>query len=108
MEAICADVRRLWPDAGNIAIHHRLGKVPVKEASVVIAVSAPHRQTAIDAVEYAITELKGRVPIWKKEFYAEHSAEWKANRECRWILNGSSASTEITSAELLTTQLDTD
>ena len=53
----------------RMAIVHRLGNVPIGEASVVIAASAPHRDDAFKACRYAIDELKKRVPIWKKEIY---------------------------------------
>lgn len=86
MQQLCTDVRSQWPDVKNVAIHHRLGLVPVKEASVVIAISSPHRATSLDAVSFAINELKKRVPIWKKEKYAGDGAEstWKENTECKW------------------------
>jgi molybdopterin synthase catalytic subunit/molybdopterin converting factor small subunit len=58
-----------------IAIHHRVGRVGIGETSVVIAVSAPHRQDALAACKDAIDELKERVPLWKKEVY-EDGAEW--------------------------------
>ena len=45
---------------------HVFRVVPVCEASVIIAISAPHRDAAIKAVQWAIDELKARVPIWKK------------------------------------------
>ncbi len=53
----------------RMAIVHRIGNVPIGEASVIIAVSAPHRDDAFKACRYAIDELKKRVPIWKKEIY---------------------------------------
>ena len=53
----------------RLAIVHRTGNVPIGEASVAIAVSAPHRDDAFKACRYAIDELKKRVPIWKKEIY---------------------------------------
>ncbi len=53
----------------RMAMVHRIGNVPIGEASVVIAVSAPHRDDAFKACRYAIDELKKRVPIWKKEIY---------------------------------------
>jgi molybdopterin synthase catalytic subunit len=59
----------------EIAIHHRTGRVEIGEASVVIAVSAPHRQDALAACKDAIDTLKERVPLWKKEFY-EGGEEW--------------------------------
>ena len=48
-----------------IAIWHRVGVVPVKEASVIIVAVSAHRRAAIDAVSQAIDLLKEKVPIWK-------------------------------------------
>ena len=59
----------------EIAIHHRTGRLEIGEASVVIAVSAPHRQDALAACKDAIDELKETVPLWKKEVY-EGGEEW--------------------------------
>ena len=59
----------------GIAIHHRVGRVGIGETSVVIAVSAPHRQDALAACKDAIDELKERVPLWKKEVY-DGGEEW--------------------------------
>ena len=58
-----------------IAIHHRTGRVEIGEASVMIAVSAPHRHDALAACRDAIDTLKERVPLWKKEVY-EGGEEW--------------------------------
>ncbi len=58
-----------------VAIHHRIGRVGIGERSVVIAVSAPHRQDALAACRDAIDTLKERVPLWKKEVY-EGGEEW--------------------------------
>jgi molybdopterin synthase catalytic subunit/molybdopterin converting factor small subunit len=58
-----------------IAIHHRIGRVGIGERSVVIAVSAPHRQDALAACREAIDTLKERVPLWKKEVYVG-GEEW--------------------------------
>ena len=55
---------------GRIAIVHRLGRLEIGEASVVIAVSAPHRKPAFDAALEGINRLKRLVPIWKKEHFA--------------------------------------
>jgi molybdopterin synthase catalytic subunit/molybdopterin converting factor small subunit len=62
-------------DLCAIAIHHRVGRVDVGEASVVVAVSAPHRADALAACREAIDELKTTVPLWKKEVY-EGGEEW--------------------------------
>jgi molybdopterin synthase catalytic subunit len=58
-----------------VAIHHRLGRVEIGEASVVIAASAPHRSAALDACREAIETLKATIPLWKKEVYAG-GEEW--------------------------------
>jgi len=63
----------------QIAITHRVGKVNVEEASVVIAVSAGHREPAFQACRYAIDTLKKIVPIWKKEFFENGDQKWIAN-----------------------------
>jgi molybdopterin synthase catalytic subunit/molybdopterin converting factor small subunit len=62
-------------DVTEIAIHHRTGVVETGEASVAIAVSAPHRQDALAACRDAIDTLKEKVPLWKKEIY-EGGEEW--------------------------------
>jgi MoaE-MoaD fusion protein len=62
-------------DLCAIAIHHRTGRVRIGETSVLIAVSAPHRQDALAACKDAIDELKERVPLWKKESY-DGGEEW--------------------------------
>jgi MoaE-MoaD fusion protein len=58
-----------------VAIHHRLGRVEIGEASVAIAVSAPHRSAALDACREAIETLKTSIPLWKKEVYSG-GEEW--------------------------------
>jgi molybdopterin synthase catalytic subunit len=53
----------------KVAIHHRIGRVEIGEASVAIAVSAPHRAAALAACKEAIDTLKETIPLWKKEVY---------------------------------------
>jgi molybdopterin synthase catalytic subunit len=62
-------------DLCRVAITHRVGRVEIGEASVAIAVSAPHRQDALAACREAIDTLKTDVPLWKKEVY-EGGEEW--------------------------------
>ncbi|XP_049719588.1 molybdopterin synthase catalytic subunit isoform X1 [Elephas maximus indicus] len=83
---ICGDIRQKWP-IRHIAVFHRLGLVPVSEASIIIAVSSAHRAASLEAVSYAIDNLKAQVPIWKKEMYEESSSSWKRNKECFWGTN---------------------
>ena len=74
MAEISEELRARY-DLCKIAITHRLGRVEVGETSVAIAVSAPHRQDALAACADAIEALKARVPLWKKELYAD-GEEW--------------------------------
>ncbi len=69
------EARRRWPIV-ECGIVHRLGSVPLGEASVAIAVSTPHRREAFEAGQWLIDELKRVVPIWKKEQWADGTSEW--------------------------------
>lgn len=91
MKNICAKVRSQW-DVDKIAIFHRLGEVPVSEASVVIAISSSHRKESLQAVQLTIDMLKASVPIWKKEIYVNEDPKWKENKECSWSSYGSAKS----------------
>jgi molybdopterin synthase catalytic subunit len=62
-------------DLCEVAIAHRTGRVDIGGLSVIIAVSAPHRQDALAACKDAIDRLKEIVPLWKKEVY-EGGEEW--------------------------------
>lgn len=92
MAQICDELRAKWTDIKHIAIYHRLGVVAVKEASVIIGISSPHRETSLLAVQMAIDRIKQIVPIWKKESYAADEDDsgiqpeptWKENKECSW------------------------
>ena len=55
----------------RVAMLHRVGRLAIGEASVGIAVSAPHRRKAFEACQYAIDRLKVIVPIWKKEVFED-------------------------------------
>jgi molybdopterin synthase catalytic subunit len=56
---------------GRIGMIHRLGRMQIGEASVVIVVTAPHRKPAFEAALEGINRLKRLVPIWKKEYFAD-------------------------------------
>ena len=60
----------------DIAVEHRLGELRVGECSVAVAVAHAHRGSAFDGASYVVEELKRRVPIWKREHYADGSREW--------------------------------
>jgi molybdopterin synthase catalytic subunit len=74
MRRIGDDIARRWGVVA-VAMVHRVGVVPVGEASVAVAVSAAHREEAFAACRYGIDTLKATVPIWKKEYY-EGGEHW--------------------------------
>lgn len=82
MAQISDEISNKWPKTLT-AIHHRLGKVNIAEISVIIAVSAPHREGCYEASRYAIERLKQIVPIWKKEQWADGS-EWIGHQQGPW------------------------
>ncbi len=75
LREIVAEAAQRWR-IGEIAAVHRIGKLNVGEASVGIAVAAPHRAEAYEASRYVIEELKRRVPIWKREHYLDGPSAW--------------------------------
>jgi molybdopterin synthase catalytic subunit len=80
MREIADEIRRKWK-VDEIAMVHRIGHLEIGEASVAIAVSAPHRHQALAACAYAIDRLKETVPIWKKEVWTD-GEEWVGPRTC--------------------------
>lgn len=75
MKEIGEAVHRRWPGVKQVAMAHRVGRLGIGEASVVIAVSAAHRHDAFEACHFAIDRLKETVPIWKREIF-EDGAVW--------------------------------
>ena len=67
-ERIADEVRERWPGA-RLALHHRVGRLEIGEASVAIAARSPHRGDAYAACRYAIERVKQIAPIWKREFF---------------------------------------
>jgi molybdopterin synthase catalytic subunit len=65
-----AEALQRWPDS-RIAVRHRLGMIPVGEASIVIVAAAPHRAEAFEACRYVIEEVKRRLPVWKKDHHRD-------------------------------------
>jgi molybdopterin synthase catalytic subunit len=61
----------------KILIHHRIGRLGITDAAVLIIAAAPHRNNAFAACQYAIDTLKKIVPIWKKEIF-EDGEVWVA------------------------------
>jgi molybdopterin synthase catalytic subunit len=74
LERILEDIGRRWPDV-RLAVAHRLGRLELGDAAVIIVAAAPHRGEAFEACRHAIDTLKKGVPIWKKE-YSEAGTYW--------------------------------
>jgi len=68
------EARVRWPALEALAIHHRIGRVELSDATVIVAVSSPHRDDAFDAARYCIDTLKVSVPMWKREIWEGGSA----------------------------------
>jgi molybdopterin synthase catalytic subunit len=79
LDKLLRQARERWPIARGI-IWHRLGRVAVTEASVIVAISCPHRDAAFAACAWLMDELKKTAPIWKKEIYRE-ATRWQKMEE---------------------------
>jgi molybdopterin synthase catalytic subunit len=75
LEAIVAEAASRFGTT-DVVVEHRVGRLGLGEASVVIAVAHPHRAQAYDASRFIIEELKRRVPIWKREEYVDGTRAW--------------------------------
>ena len=68
LQQICSEASRQWPGI-RVAVHHRVGRLDIGEASIVIAAASAHRADAFGACRYVIERVKQIVPIWKHEFF---------------------------------------
>ena len=82
MREIGAMVRARWPGVKRVAMVHRVGRLEIGEASIVIAVSAAHRREAFEACRFAIDRLKETVPVWKKEYFEDGEVWVGLQSEC--------------------------
>jgi molybdopterin synthase catalytic subunit len=67
-ERIAQEAAQRWPGV-TVAIAHRVGRLPIGEASVVVAAGSPHRREAFAACRYGIERVKQIAPIWKREHF---------------------------------------
>lgn len=79
LRRVADEMRERW-DLQGVAIHHRLGRLEIGEASLVVAASSAHRQAAFEACHFSIDRIKRIVPIWKKEFF-EGGEVWVGSQE---------------------------
>ena len=66
----------------HAACVHRTGRLEIGELAVFVCVSSAHRDAAFEACRYIIDEVKSRVPVWKKEFFADGSSGWVRCDHC--------------------------
>jgi len=71
---ILDEARRRWPVA--VALEHRLGSLAIGDVAVAAAAAGDHRAESFEACRWLIEQVKHRVPIWKKEFYADGTVAW--------------------------------
>ena len=93
LNLILDESRSAWPTA-RLAVHHRIGRLDIGEASIIIVAASPHRAEAFAACRYVIERVKQIVPIWKHEHFeggdvwiegaiadpADHEARERARR----------------------------
>lgn len=79
LQQIAGEIRERWKTIRDVAIVHRVGRLEIGDTSVVIALSATHREEVFDAVRYAVDRLKEVAPIWKKEVWTD-GAEWRSEQ----------------------------
>lgn len=75
LERLRNEARRRWP-LEEVGLVHRLGHLEIGEASIAVAVASPHRADAFAAASWLMDEIKQRVPIWKRENWADGSSAW--------------------------------
>lgn len=74
LREVVDEARTRWPTLERVAIHHRIGRVELSAPTVVVAVSAPHRDLAFEGARFCIDALKASVPMWKRELWEGGSA----------------------------------
>jgi molybdopterin synthase catalytic subunit len=74
LQDVVDEARKRWPALERVAVHHRIGRVELSVSTVVVAVSAPHRDVAFEATRFCIDALKASVPMWKRELWEGGSA----------------------------------
>lgn len=81
LQELARGARQRWPVI-RLALVHRVGRVPVGEASVLVAVSTPHRAGAFECCRWLIDGLKAGLAVWKKEVWESGEATWaRPNQE---------------------------
>jgi molybdopterin synthase catalytic subunit len=102
VEAECARVvaecQERWEVA--IALRHRIGPLEIGDTAVAVVAASAHRDAAFTACRYVIEELKLRVPIWKREYYADGSVGWVGSGEAGQDLSGAAGQRDSEAHEM--------
>jgi molybdopterin synthase catalytic subunit len=78
---VVAEAEAKWE--ASVALEHRIGRLEIGDVAVAIAAAAAHRDAAFMACRYVIEQVKRRVPLWKREDYADGSQAWVTPRPAR-------------------------
>ncbi|MDP6533294.1 MAG: molybdenum cofactor biosynthesis protein MoaE [Candidatus Marinimicrobia bacterium] len=81
IQALAEEAAKKFP-IRDLSCRHRIGKVPVGEASLHVSIWAEHRQEAIQGLDWFIRELKKRVPVWKWAVYPDGTKEASSHESC--------------------------
>ncbi len=71
---IVVDAEKRWRVA--VGLQHRIGALAIGDAAVAVVVASAHREEAFAACRHVIEEVKRRVPVWKREYYADGTVAW--------------------------------
>jgi molybdopterin synthase catalytic subunit len=82
MQQIADEIEERWPGT-HVAMSHRVGRLEIEDAAVIIAVATPHRAASYEAGRYAIERLKEIVPVWKKEVWSD-GTQWMGHQQGPW------------------------
>jgi molybdopterin synthase catalytic subunit len=73
---VVADVAAQSPGTRAVAASHRIGVLEIGEAALIVAVAADHRQAAFDTCAHLVDAIKARLPVWKRQVFADGTDEW--------------------------------
>ncbi len=79
LETVCAEAGKRF-GLSRVAAVHRIGSLEPGQTSLGVAVSSPHRDAAYRASRWIVEEVKRRLPVWKREAYADGTDRWLAGR----------------------------
>lgn len=88
MAQILEEAKEKWPGT-HMLWQHRLGRIPVGETSLFLVVSSPQRAAAFSACHYALDQMKTRVPLWKKDVFADGTSRWSDHHRETMLISDS-------------------